>query len=360
MTPSNGNDSDDIQAIIDAAGGGNNQQKPIVDNNSDNKDDKSGASSSSAAAGDSANQQNNQQQQSLNDDALNKVLTDRFGISLVDLPVRMQEHNQYKEQLTASPYKSAMGKALDDLLSQNIDPDTAIAYLKTDFEKMDNRDFMAMAMTLKTPGLTKEEASRLIDKKYGLGDFKKDEQDEKDGLLQLKVDAGEERPKTQELKNKMLELGKSRDAVTAEQNNANRINSWQSVKENLKKEFGEIKVPVGMTKDGKPSFEFPFKVGNADVLLKDVDALIQQSPSLLADEKGVALVKQILTDRAIIRNLPALTAALLTHGKSQNNQWWDQVLNNPDFSSNNNGGGGPTATSTDRQLADGIIQQLGG
>lgn len=351
MTPAHDR-TDELQDVINNMGLGAPAKDP-VDN----------------SANDSNAQQQAQQQrdgaaantQQFDETLFEKTLNDRFGLDSTALRTRIEEVGSLKQLVDAPVYKSTLGKGFDELVANGQTPENAIKYLTTDLDQMDNREFMALNMTLTTPSISMEEALRHIDKKYGLGDFKKSDDEEKDGLVDLKIATADIRPKAQELKTKMLELGKNRDVVASEQANAGRLTNWNKEIQKMKAELTEVRVPVGLTKEGKPRFEFPFKISNNDPLIKEVQSLVEQDPRLLADEKGVAFVKEIMTHRAIISNLPNLMQAVLVHGRSQNNQFWDTILNNPDFGANGSVMNASSGLgSTDQQIADGIAKALGG
>lgn len=349
MTPAH--DTDDLQTAINGMGLGAPAKDP-----------------SDTSASDSNEQQQAQQQRDgaaattpqFDEVLFEKALNDRFGLDSTTLRGRIAEVDSLKQLVDAPVYKTALGKGIDELVAQGQTPENAIKYLTTDLANMDNREFMALNMTLTNKEITMEEALRHIDRKYGLGDFKKDDESEKDGLLDLKLATSEIRPKAEELKAKMLELGKNRDAVASEQANASRLTNWKSQIDKMRTELNEVKLPVGTTKDGKPRLEFPFKISNNSDLIKEVETLVERNPELLADEKGVAFVKRIFTDRAIISNLPNITQAILVHGRSQNNQFWDSILNNPDFGATGAINTGTGLGTTDQQIADGIAKALGG
>lgn len=367
MTPNNADSTaDDIQSIINGLGGGGNGQqsttaKPGEDNTAAQSNASAAASGSQGASDDHNNGGGNNQPGQLTDDDLGKILNDRFGVSLADLPARLQERDQLNARLQASPYKSDLGKAFDEAIGvNNMTPEAALKYITTDFSKLDARELMAMSVMQQESSVTMEEALRFVDRKYGLGEFKKDDQSEKDGLLQLKIESAPVRENMDKIRSSMLERGKSRDAVTAEQANANRLSSWQSKTAELKSAFKEVKIPVGTGKDGKPLFEFPFKATDVEKVFSEIQPFIEQSSGLLADEKGVALVQRILQDRFILNNLPQITSAILSHGKSQNNQWWENLLGQPDFKPDGNGySGGGLNKTRDEQIAAGIINAMG-
>ena len=306
-------------------------------------------------------QQTGSNQNQTTDEQFARYLNERFGSDEAGIKGQLEELTRNKELLSASPYKSAMGSALDDLLAKGIEPEVAISYLKTDLKTMSHRDLYAFNLRMEHPDLSAEDAARATDKKYGLGNYAKSEEDEKDGLLQLKIDIAPILRNAEEVKGKMLANGENRHQIAAKQANTDRLKNWESSLTDLLDKSKKINIPVGRKADGSPVFNFPWEITNPDELKTELKQVIEGMPNLVNDANGLKVVTQVLQDRAILRNLPQILNSLVTYGRSQSDEWWSQTLENPSLS-NVQGGqvAGNMQKSADEQMAAAIIAMEGG
>lgn len=290
-------------------------------------------------------------------------LKESFGSDSQGLKQVLDQAKKSSELLAASPYKTGIAKALDELVAKNVDPQTALKYITTDLEKMSDREIYALKMRLDNPELKDDEIESAIDRKFKIGSRKENDEGEKDGLVDLKIAVRDIRTNAQEVKNKMLEQGESRDQVAAKHLNAERISKWNGEKANILNEFKTLKIPLKVDAQGKVLEHFNFEVGNLEAASKQLEGLIDRFSKLQPDENGKAFVRQVIQDHLIINNLGAIMRGVTSYARGQNDQWWANYLDNQNISRNNNGGQGGGAGnngSTDQQIADAFAKFHGG
>lgn len=285
-------------------------------------------------------------------------LAERFGEGNADaIKTKLTERDHFERLTKADPYKSALGGQLDELLGKGVKPENAIRYLTVDAEQLVKdgkfRELRELTLGMERPDLTPQEISDLIDMKYGIGKSKKDDDSEKMGLLQLKFDVGADKEKFAELKKKLIEpASNNRDRVQADFNNTQRVKSWEGHTKKLVEEFTSLNIPVGLDKEGKPLRTVAFKIKDKSVLerlSKDMQTIIEKSPSLAADADGIALLKEIAEDRVWKLLKPQIAQSLVQSGVSDKNKFWSKTLHNTQLDGQNGAHdfGGSANTSED-------------
>lgn len=349
---------------------GNEGQSNDSQNNSSTTQSGSGGNNGNGTGGAGNQNGNSGQNNGQNDDDFNNryeaKLKETFGFDSPALAQALEKAKQSGELLAASPYKTDLGKAMDDLLSKNISPEVAIQYLQTDISKLTDKQVLALDMKLRANGeISDDDIDGFIDRKYKIGSAKVDDAGEADGNLQLKIDVQSLRQDAQKTKEKMLERGESRELVAAKHSNAERVKGWEAKKSEVINAVKTIELPLSVDKEGKVLQSFKFELGNSstEALTKELDRLIQFLPKMQANEEGVKAAIQMVRDRAIISNLPQIMKSMATFARGQNDAWWAGYLDNSTLG-NQNGGqgnhGSASGKSTDEQLAEQFLNMYGG
>lgn len=294
-----------------------------------------------------------------------QFLTEKFGEGNADaISTKLKEREHFEQLTKATPYKSALGGQLDELLAKGVKPENAVRYLTIDPKSLSDKEIRAMAMGAERADLTADEISDLIDMNYGIGKFAKDDESEKQGLLRLKYDVGADRQKFDELKQKLVEPDNNQDRVKADFNNTKRIESWKGHTKKLIEDFKSIDIPVGQDKDGKPLKVASFKIKDRAVLEKlnkDIQTIIEKSPSLVADENGLAIVREIAQDRAFKYLLPQIAQSLVRSGMSNRDGFWSKELHNTQLGSQNGAHDfGGSGQSSDDRFVEAIVSAENG
>lgn len=244
--------------------------------------------------------------------------SERFKLDSKTAEERISSWEGLKAKAEAVPYQTPIGKAFDELTAKGVPEDVALKYIKADESKMSDLEFATFQLQLKH-NITEAEAKRKVERDFKIGEFKDSDESEADGLLDLKIKVGQERPEFSKLKEQMLAPFTNRASVEQEQKAGQRVKAWEAEVPKVLGEAQDLKLDVGVSDKGKPLFQIPFKVEDPKIiaqLAQDAKTLVDGNPWLENTAEGRETLKTMLKNQAIVYNLPNILHKAVKLGKT--------------------------------------------
>jgi len=257
-----------------------------------------------------------------------KTISEMLGDTPDNIKVRLGRQVELEEMVKKSPYKSPFGEVFDDLVSKNIAPDVALRFITSDKEKMSMKEVMAFALQQERPGISMDKITDYIDQTYKLGKYAENG-DEAPGMTRLEFDVQPHLQKFDELKQKLLQNGGSRQNIEDSRKESARLDAWKPATKQIFESFNKIEIPT-------PSgailrYNVKMDAAEQNELLNEFGAMLK-NPNLVADENGIASAAQALRDRYVAKHMNEMAVAFMNQGRSMSNEEWMQLVHNPSMS----------------------------
>lgn len=266
------------------------------------------------------------------------ILGDTFKDYTTDrLKSELEEGRKARELLGAEPYKSPIAKAMDELLSTGVAPETALKYINTDEKTMSDKELLVLKMQIDDPTMPIDRIERYIERKYKIGKEAANEEAEKDGLDDLKMDMRTVREQFSTVKEKMLQQGQSRDTVAGVHKEADRAKAWAPHVDKLSTKLKTLELPIGVDKEtGKPLKTVNFALSDDTKVNEMINHIINNNKGWNADDKGIATVEQVAKSVLLAEHLPKILQTVYAKGRSEASLELGKEWNNIDLGGDKN------------------------
>lgn len=287
---------------------------------------------------------------------IEKYFSEMLGVDSKTAKARIAKAAELEKLMEKSPYLTPKGKVLDELLSKNVSPDTALKYINTDKSTMSHKDIMALAMHVENPNVPMETVNDYLDQTYKLGKYA-DGGDEAPGKTRLEIDVQKHLKQFDQLKESLISGEQNRTTMAAQAKEVERVKGWEKPIQDLFKDFNKIEVKS----PGGHILEYQVEMSNEEraEMHGELSDFILNNPNMAATEEGLATAKAIVQARYQVRHFDEIAVAFMNQGRSLSDLEWRDLIHNPSLPN----GKGPVqqrGEGRDEALAHIIAQTEGG
>lgn len=226
-------------------------------------------------------------------------------------------------------FANPLMEGLNDYLSKDGDnPELYLSLQKLEVDKMEPLDVIKTKMALDNLGLTADEISGTLTRKYK----QYDEEDEKynvddvaQGKIDMKIDANKDRGSLRQMQHEIQTPDPERLRVKAAEDDTLKKQAWDPVISSTVKEFTKIEIPLN---DKGNKFEFVIPDEDKADMVAGLREAIDFSGAAL-DEEGNSIAEQVVRDKYIVDNWPNIAKAIAENARSLNDEEWLVEISNP-------------------------------
>ena len=236
------------------------------------------------------------------------------------------------EEITDSKVEFASDflKDLNDYVGkggQNIELYTALQEMKVD--EMEPIEAMTTKLLLTEKGITAEEAQDYIKRKYHQYDSESEKYDEdsaKQGLIDMRIEAGRDRVALREMQHEIKTPDAEKQRVQAETAELTRIQNWDQPVSSIVSEFKGITLELN---DKGATLEFGIPEGTDTKILEDSLLESLSFADMTHSVEDAKVARQILENQFIVANYKSMVKAAAEKARSLNDEEWIKKTNNP-------------------------------
>lgn len=256
---------------------------------------------------------------------LGKLLQEKYGLTEQQITEKLDIANQSEANKDKSPYKSKLGELFDEYSDKGLDPQVILDVIKVDTDKLDPLGVMRYAMKLENPSMSDEKIELLLKDEYKISEG--DEFSEREKIIgeaKLEKDAGLQRPKLAELKQKALQSDDEKNSDALAKAETIRKDNWTKRIPSLAREFKslELKLPSGNT------MTWNVKEDQVEGLEKTLQA-VAANPNMKFDENTINIAAEVMKKQYIYDNLNDIVVGAAIKMRSLSNEDWAKVIHNP-------------------------------